>query len=410
MSNLAVDHVTVVLPDRTQPDRAVVVEDGKIAGVCRSEELRAVDAEQAVDAQRGYLLPGMIDLHIHGTHEFLVDNGPADLAELCRVLPRYGVTGLLPTVCPVPKGEDARRLALLAEVRVEGAAILGFHLEGPFLKLTGALPPEALGRADPERVEALIEAARPYAAIFSIAPDFEDIVDLLPLMTAGGKPAFITHTKADVPQTRAAIEAGARHATHFYDVFYAPEETDPGVRPCGAVEAILADPRASVDFILDGEHTDPAAVKMALQCKGPDGVSLVTDANIGAGLPPGRYQFGKEEVEFAYPGGPARMTEKARSPGVLTGSGLTMDRALRNAVELLGVNLPQAVRMISANPAKVLGLGDTKGEIAAGFDADLVLLDKDLQVQRTWVGGQCVFSRQVEVESRYKRNKDHDTI
>lgn len=393
MSNLVVDHAAIVLPDCTQHDRAVVLRDGKIAGVCRSEELKGVDAEQVVDAEGGYLLPGLIDLHFHGTHEFLVDNGPADLAELCKVLPRYGVTAFLPTVCPAPKGEDARRLALLSKVRVEGAAILGFHLEGPFLTLTGALPPESLGQADPERVEALIEAAKPYVAIFSIAPDFEGIEDLLPLMTAGGNPAFITHTKADVAQTQAAIEAGARHATHFYAVFYAPEETDQGVRPCGAVEAILADRRVTVDFILDGEHTDPVAVKMALQCKGPDGVCLITDANIGAGLPPGRYRFGREEVEFAYPGGPARLTEKARLPGVLAGSGLTMDRALRNAVGLLEVDLPQAVRMTSANAAKVLGLDDTKGKIAEGFDADLVLLDKDLQVQQTWVGGNCVFSR-----------------
>ncbi len=210
-------------------------------------------------------------------------------------------------------------------------------------------------------------------------------------MAANGEPVFITHTRADAARTRAAIEAGARHATHFYDVFYPPEEVDMGVRPCGAAEAILADPRTTVDFILDGEHVDLTIVRLALRCMGPEGVCLITDANVGAGLPPGRYRFGKDEVEFKYPGGPARLTETSEYPGCLAGSGLTMDRAVRNAVEMLEIDLPPAIRMASGNPAKVLGLADSKGLLAEGYDADLVLLDSNLQVKQTWVGGDCVF-------------------
>jgi len=164
------------------------------------------------------------------------------------------------------------------------------------------------------------------------------------------------------------------------------------VRTCGAVEAVLADPRVSVDFILDGEHVHPVAAEMALQCKGPDRVCLITDANIGAGLPPGRYRFLDAEVRFAYEGGPARLTENSYLPGGLAGSGLTMDRALRNALRLLGVDLPQAVRMVSGNPARVLGMSDRKGQIREGFDADFVLLDEDIEVVSTWVGGECRFS------------------
>jgi N-acetylglucosamine-6-phosphate deacetylase len=204
----------------------------------------------------------------------------------------------------------------------------------------------------------------------------------------------MTHTGASVEQTQAAIAAGARHATHFYDVFPVPAITEPGVRPCGAVEAILADPRVSVDFIVDGVHVNPIAVQMALQCKGPDRVCLITDANIGAGLPGGRYQFAAGiEVEIAGPGQPARMTEKSGLPGGLAGSGLTLDAAVRNAIKLVHVDLVQAVRMASANPARVLGLADRKGSVVEGYDADLVLLDDSLQVLRTWVGGACRFDR-----------------
>ncbi len=143
-----------------------------------------------------------------------------------------------------------------------------------------------------------------------------EILNLIPLMRENDAAVFMTHTAANVKQTQDAIEAGARHATHFSDAFRSPPETDPGVRPCGAVEAILADERVSVDFILDGEHVDPVAVKMALACKGPDRVCLVTDANIGAGLPPGKYiNYRGEEIEFTYSGGPARRSASKSSSG-----------------------------------------------------------------------------------------------
>jgi N-acetylglucosamine-6-phosphate deacetylase len=210
-----------------------------------------------------YIVPGFIDLHIHGLHSYLIDNGRDDLAAICRLLPQYGVTGFLPTLTPRPKGEDCAFLDSLSKSDCEGARILGFHLEGPFLKITGALTPGALSGAETGRVEALIKAAGPYPLIFSISPDVDGIEKLLPVMSARNTPVFITHTAAGVAQTQRAIELGARHATHFYDVFPCPPVTEPGVRPCGAVEAILADRRVSVDFILDGVHVDPVAVKMA---------------------------------------------------------------------------------------------------------------------------------------------------
>lgn len=392
MSLTVIEHAAVVLPGCIEEDCSVAIDGGKIAEISAANELGCPSPEQTIDAGGLYLAPGFIDMHIHGLEKFLIDNGCDDLAEICRLLPKYGVTSFLPSVCPHSKGEDAEFLASLAKVKSESAAILGFHLEGPFLSITGALPPEALGQADPGRVKALIESAKPYQAVFSISPEFEGITDLIKIMSADNALVFITHTKADVKQTQAAIQAGARHATHFYDVFYPPDETDPGVRPCGAVEAILADERVSVDFILDGEHVDPIAVKMALYCKGPDRVCLITDANVGAGLGPGKYQFGKEEVEFKYEGGPARMVGNSRSPGGLAGSGLTMDMALRNAMAMLDIGLPLAVRMTSLNPAAVLGIDNRKGQIKEGFDADMVLLDKNLQIRQTWIGGKCVFS------------------
>ena len=393
MSAKTITNCKIVLPDRIVSGWSVQFEGGKIRRIAPTGRKKAA-GKDVFDAGGGYLCPGFIDLHIHGLHRHLIDDGPEHLAAICKILPQYGVTGFLPTVCPLPKGQDAMLVASLARVRSAGAKMLGFHLEGPFLTQTGSLPADALGQADAGRVKALIEAGRPYKTIFSIAPDFERIVKLMPLMAGEAAPVFMTHTAASVAQTQAAIEAGARHATHFYDVWPSPPVSEPGVRPCGAVEAVLADPRVSVDFILDGQHVHPVAVKMALACKGPDRVCLVSDANIGTGLPPGRYEFvGGTTVEFASQGAPARFTkDHPKYPGALAGSGLTMDQAVRNAVNMLGVDLPQAVRMASANPAQVLGLSGRKGSIAIGLDADMLLLDKNLNVTDTWVGGQHKFA------------------
>ena len=402
MDGILIEHATVVLPDRLLPDAGVLCREGRIERVAPGREMRAhcgdAGALEKIDASGHYLAPGFIDLHIHGLHEHLINDGPEHLAEISRLLPRYGVTGFLPTLFPPGEEEGAGVLRRLAQAESPGALILGFHLEGPFLTLAGALPPASLGGSGRERAQSLIGSVAPRRAIFSVSPDYEGILDLLPLLARGGAPVFMTHTAADVRQTQAAIEKGVRHATHFYDVFPAPPETDPGVRPCGAVEVVLADPRVSVDFILDGEHVDPVAIKMALACKGPDRVCLITDANVGAGLPPGRYRFAESEIEFARMGGPARLTDSrtpcanSARPGALAGSGLTMDRAVRNAVAMLGADLPLAVRMASANPARVLGVHDRKGEATEGFDADLVLLDETLNVVQTWVRGECRYA------------------
>ena len=345
-----------------------------------------------IDLGESYIVPGFIDLHIHGIHRMLVDNGTDDLKQICKTLPQYGVTGFLPTLAPRPKGEDATFLSGLSTTETEGAEKLGFHLEGPFLMITGALAAEAVSGADEERVNALIDAAKPYKAIFSISPDVSGIEKLIPLMAANDTPVFVTHTAATVEQTQQAIALGARHATHFYDVFPCPSITEPGVRPCGAVEAILADERVSVDFILDGVHVDPVAVKMALISKrrGPGKVCLITDANVGAGLEPGHFSFGDSgDIYFEYKGAPARSVKD----NTLAGSGLTMDQALRNAVRWLELDLAQASKLVSHHPAQVLGLGHKKGVLKVGYDADFVVLDDNLNVLQTWINGNCFFNK-----------------
>lgn len=389
----------LLTPGEEVQNSGLFIEGGAIVGVGGSEELMSQfsdEADEIVDARGMYIAPGFIDLHFHGMLDYLVDNGPKDVEELTRKLPKYGVTGFLPTLCPLPEGKDAEFMKELSAVRSAGTEILGFFMEGPFLGLPGALPKDALGKPNKPRVRALIEAAKPYTLIFAVGPEVEGVLDVLPLMAADNTPVFITHTAATAEQTKAAISLGVCHSTHCYDVHPHPEVTEPGRRPAGTIEAIFADPRVSVDYIMDGEHVEPVAVEMGVTCKGPDRVSLITDANLGAGKPPGRYiGLGGTEVEFAYLGAPARATargtENSSTPGGLTGSGLTMNLGVKNAVKMLGVAPSMAVRMASANPAKVLRLDHRKGWLKEGYDADIILLDRDLNVRTTWIGGKKYF-------------------
>ncbi len=388
MFNLLIQNVKVILSNSILEGMSVGVIGDKIASVFQSSTGDEEGAEEVFDGGGGYLSPGFIDLHIHGVRSLQFDKGSDDLQAICKTLPAYGVTGVLAGVLPLPPGEDNLFIKSLSEREYEGTQLLGFFFEGPFLGLPGAINPKSLIERTEERVRAMRQSALPYRSIFAVSPEVENASGIISAMADGGNPVFITHTAADVEQTLSAIDAGVTHATHFYDVFPCPVEQDPGVRPCGAVEAVLASPDVSVDFILDSEHVDPVAVKMALACKGPEKVCLVTDASLGAGNPPGIYKgIGDMEVSFAYEGAPARGTVNSPCPGGLAGSGLTMDKAVRNAVNLLEISIPQACRMASLNPAAVLGLDGEMGKIEEGYSANMVLLDDALEVKGTWVKG-----------------------
>ena len=284
------------------------------------------------------------------------------------------------------------RIADAAE-KASGAHMDMLHLEGPFLALPGAGGEGVAG--DVHVLEEILAACRGRAKSMSVSPDQQKIIPVIETLVEHGVRPFITHTRADVEQTRRAIDAGARHATHFYDVFYASEETDPGVRPVGAVEAILADPRCTVDFICDGVHVHPAAIACTVAAKGYKGVALITDANSGAGLPPGIYDEGwrPRQIRVCYGGGCRIHAPGTPLHGVLAGSTLTMDAGIRNLRRWLDLPDEQIWAMGTSVPAQVMGL-EQKGVMKPGADADLVLwddTDDGPRAVRTWVGGRTVY-------------------
>ncbi len=356
------------------------------------ESLRALPHH---DCGGNRLTPGLIDVHTHGLGMQGCEAGVEALDAISRMAPRFGVTSFYPTLVPQRRAPIEDLLDTLSghPAGAAGADVPGLHLEGPFMALAGAACDTRPG--DVGLLDALLDAARGRIAIMSLSPEAEGVIPVIEHLVARGVRPFMTHTRASVSETEAAIRSGACHATHFYDVFPIPAETDPGVRPVGAVEAILADPAVTVDFIADGCHVHPVAIRAALAAKGWQGLALISDSNIGAGLDSGVY-----DTPWGYPVRVATgCGARVESPGTalhgqLAGSALTMDEGMRNLLGWLP-QLPdyQVWAMGTATPARIMGLSD-RGRLLPGCRADLVEWDANGEVLRTWIQGTCQYDKE----------------
>lgn len=395
MNEFLITHVRCLMSADDQKHHAVLIRDGQIVSFDPSSELYGLRIPQ-VDGGGRLLTAGLIDLHIHGIEQWLFESGSDALIQGVNALASYGVTTILPTLYRVIREDQLDVLSDLADALDHCTSVNapGFHLEGPFLKLAGAGAQTRDG--DVKFLDRLIEAVRGRISAMSISPDTPGILPVIRHLVKHGIVVFMTHTQADVDQTLAAIDAGARHATHFYDVFPAPPITEPGVRPVGSVEAILASKNVSVDFIADGVHVHPMAIKMALAAKGNDGVILITDANIWAGLGEGVYST-PWGFDVRVRDGDAARIEMPGDPrhGSLAGSALTMPRGIANLRQWLDIPQNQIWAMGTSNPARRMGW-ENKGVLKPNADADLVIWDDDehgLRPWKTFVGGRCVYER-----------------
>jgi N-acetylglucosamine-6-phosphate deacetylase len=379
-----IDNVRMVFPGEAIATGSLRIDAGRIAEIRR----------HPVKGTPPLLTPGLIDVHTHGIGRNLYERDRSDLGNCQKMLSSFGTTTVLPTLYRVMNRQSLKHLMALAEMLLglDGVNAPGFHLEGPFLAYPGAGAETIAG--DLQLLDKLIKACNGRVAAMSISPDTPNVMRVIERLREYGIVPFITHTRASVEQTQAAIDAGARHATHFYDVFLLPPESDSGVRPVGAVETILADKRVTVDFIADGTHVHPMAIRCAIAAKGWQGIVLITDSNIGAGLPAGVYETGWGFPVITGPQGGARNADpKHPLYGKLAGSTLTMNIGMKNLLDWLD-DLPaeQVWAMGTLNPARLLGL-ERKGRMEVGADADLVLWDQELNALKTWVAGKCVYEK-----------------
>ncbi|HEY4709234.1 MAG TPA: N-acetylglucosamine-6-phosphate deacetylase [Candidatus Acidoferrales bacterium] len=374
---------TILTPDEQINDAVILVEGGRIAALGHRDEIRVpADAVDYVAAEMT-VVPGFVDVHIHGAGGHDVMEGTTlALDRIAATVARHGTTSLVATTVTASIEDTCHSLEGIAhyirsqaessEVQEDArlaAEFVGIHLEGPFISHArrGVHPPDAIARPSTATLQKFLEAADGLVKIVTIAPEIPGAGELIEYAVAAKIVAAIGHTDADYHQARAAIQAGARHAVHMFNAMRPFSHRDPGV-----VGAILTDPEVTAEIIADGVHVAGPAIQVLLGCKGFDAVVLVSDGIAATGMHDGGYRLGNFEVTVK--DGVARNSE-----GKLAGSTLTLDRALRYLVAI-GVPLQEAVRMATVLPARRLGLAGKKGIIAVGADADLVALTPDLRV------------------------------
>jgi N-acetylglucosamine-6-phosphate deacetylase len=359
---------------------AVVLEGAKIGSVSRNfDAARMGNGAEVIDVRPGWLAPGYVDVHTHG----FAGHDVTDIEAMAAALPSTGVTAFCPTIAstgPKETEEQVKRIAQAMQSGGPAAEIIGIRLEGPFISRAkkGAQAEAAIRPPDVAELERLASSGP--IRIVDFAPEEDGDQALLGALVGHGIVPAIGHTACTYDQAIAAVDAGARHCTHLFNAMPVLEHRAPG-----PAAALLTDARATVELIADGVHVHAAVLSLVVVARGPRSIALVTDAMHAAGLPDGAYDFLGQPVHVR--DGAVRLAD-----GTLAGSVLTLDCGVRNMVALAGVSWSDAIRMASEVPAQIIGVADRKGRIAAGADADLVVLDEHGTVRQTWRAGRQIFS------------------
>jgi N-acetylglucosamine-6-phosphate deacetylase len=365
-------------------DAGILFRDGVIEAIGpRSSMTLPVGAEE-IQALEQSAAPGFIDVHIHGAGgRDVMEGTETALTTVSKTIATHGTTSFVATTVTADAGaicQSAEGISkYIGEQHLAGdarAEVLGIHFEGPFISPVrrGVHPAEFIKLPSAELLAKFIDAAGGHALILTIAPE---LLGAIPCIDAAHKSGLVVgmgHTDATYEQARAAITRGAHHAVHMYNAMRPFSHRDSGV-----IGAVLTTPEVTGELIADGVHVDETAMRLLLQAKGATGVILISDGISATGMPAGKYALGSLQVTVS--GGICRDAD-----GRLAGSTLTLDRALRNVVAL-GTSVADALRMLTSNPATLLGIEFKKGALRTGADADIVLLDEGLQVTQVWTRG-----------------------
>lgn len=380
--DLVVEGADVVLPDGTVEPLDVGCTDGRITALSPPGDAQSTTEDRPPEALidgRGLLLaPGFIDLQINGAfgHDFTAD--PGSIAAVAERLPQFGVTSFLPTVVTSPRAQrDAALDAIGGTVGELAATPLGLHFEGPSISAAraGAHDTRWITGPDPQEISGWIG---PNVSMVTMAPEVPGAVAVCAQLRRNGVVVAAGHTACTVEQFEAARAAGVSYVTHLYNAMAPFSHRSPG--PIGAT---LGDDTVVAGLICDLIHVAPAAIRTAWNALGPRRASLVTDATAALGLDRDDSRLGERRVTVGPDG--------VRTPeGLLAGTNLSLDRAIRNLITVTGCSPAAAVATVTAVPARVLGLED-RGAIRVGARADLVLLDRAARPVRTLIAGRTAW-------------------
>ena len=358
----------------------LLIEDGRIVAFGNPPACGA----NVVDLGGKMLVPGFLDLHTHGGGGVDVNAATdEDLRKIGRFFAQQGTTSWQ---CSIMTDTVEQTLWCIGQAKaamsrpIDGAELLGIHLEGPFLshEYRGAMPEHLLRKGDASLFHQYQEVAEGAIRYITVSPEVDGVIDLI-CELAGRVVIAIGHSGADYETSIRAIDAGAACCTHIFNAMGLFHQHRPGI-----MGAVLERP-VYCEAICDGWHLHPGTVRMLLACKGWDKVVAVTDSIQAAGFPDGYYKLGENDVIVEK--GDAKLLN-----GVRAGSTLTTDRALKNLVKFTGEGVERVLPLLTINPARLIGLDYRKGSIATGKDADLVALDDELNVKATYVAGRCVYA------------------
>lgn len=378
---LAITHATLLSPDTIAEDSTLLMAEGRIQAI-GGPETPIDPAVEIRDATGLVLAPGLLDLQVNGGFALDFTADPATIWEVAAQLPRYGVTGFLPTIITSPPEIPRAAQDVLRGGPPDGwtgARPLGLHIEGPFLNpgKKGAHNPAYLRSPSPEAVADWSPDSG--VRLATLAPELPGALDTIRALSDQGVLVSAGHSLATYDEAAAGFEAGARYATHLFNAMPPLNHREPGL-----VAAALNDPRVTAGLIPDGLHVHPAMVALVWRLLGRDRLNLVTDAMAAMGMPPGQYLLGDYKVTVD--------ETSARLPdGTLAGCILSLDAILRQFRRFTGASLSDTLATVTTTPARLLRLEGELGAIAPGRAADLVLMTPDLHVVETFVAGRSLY-------------------
>lgn len=380
---LVIQHVTALTPERTIPDCAIMIDQGRIKAFGSSAKISPPPQAQVIDASGLLLTPGWIDLQIDGGFGHDFSETPSAIWAVGAELPRFGVTTFLPTIISSPleiMNEAMQTIKQGAPQGYVGATPLGLHLEGPFISKgkTGAHQTRYIRK--PSLDEIADWSPENGVRLVTIAPELPRALEVTAELVQRGVTVSAGHSMASYEQAQAGFNAGMRYGTHLFFSMSEIDYNEPGL-----AGALLADDRIILGILADGLHIHPAMVKLAWKAKGAQRLTLVSDAMAALGMQPGSYRLARQRVTVNESS--ARLAD-----GSLAGSILSLNAALVNLMTFTGCNMMEAIQTVTSTPANLLQL-PLKGRIAEGADGDLTLMTPDLKVSMVIVAGEVVYRK-----------------
>ena len=391
--SVIIKNAQLLLPDGRIVFGNLSFENGVITALSENE-IASGYSDEVYDAAGNYLSAGFIDLHTHGAGGYdFMDGSEEAFLKAAEMHARHGTTSLCPTTLLSTNDELFETFDIYNRVKKKnfsGAQFLGLHLEGPYFSYNqrGAQDPKYLRNPSPDEYLKILDASDEILR-WSLAPELEGALDFGKELRARHILPSIAHTDAIFEDILLAYQAGFSHVTHLYSCMSSITRRN-AYRYAGAIEAAYMIDDMTVEIIADGVHLPKSLLQFVYKFKGADRIALVTDSMRGAGMPDGPSILGslKRGQPVIIEDGVAKLPDRS----AFAGSVATADRLVRTMVQVAGVPLPDAVKMMTATPARIIGVNDRKGRIEIGLDADLVLFDKEIDIKMTIVNGRIVYN------------------